>query len=118
MMYGNGDVFEGLWAGDKKHGPGTHFYMSRGKRCDGVWQVRARWCVSPGPAGLPPSAHAAPLTPPHCLAPRAQDGTLKAGSYSEIHTPAPGTSGSLPPCELVNTQAVLDSALGDALAAL
>ena len=29
MMYANGDIFEGMWAGDKKHGPGTHFYISK-----------------------------------------------------------------------------------------
>jgi hypothetical protein len=39
MMYANGDVYEGLWSRDQKHGPGTYFYMSRGKRFDGVWQV-------------------------------------------------------------------------------
>ncbi len=39
MMYGNGDVYEGMWANDVKHGSGTFFYMSRGKRCDGVWAV-------------------------------------------------------------------------------
>ena len=32
MMYGNGDVYEGMWAIDDKHGTGTYFYMSRGKR--------------------------------------------------------------------------------------
>ena len=41
MMYGNGDVYEGMWACGKKHGQGTLFYMSRGKRFDGVWQVGA-----------------------------------------------------------------------------
>jgi hypothetical protein len=41
MMYGSGDVFEGIWAYDRKHGPGTHFYTARGKRCDGVWQASA-----------------------------------------------------------------------------
>ena len=29
MMYANGDIFEGMWAGDKKHGSGTHFYISK-----------------------------------------------------------------------------------------
>eukprot|EP00983_Pelagomonas_calceolata_P044831 1139470-Pelagomonas_calceolata.AAC.2 len=38
MMYANGDVFEGLWQNDLKHGPGTYFYINRGKRFDGVWQ--------------------------------------------------------------------------------
>jgi len=37
-MYGSGDVFEGLWLNDLKHGEGTYFYMNRGKRFDGVWQ--------------------------------------------------------------------------------
>ncbi len=32
MMYANGDVYEGLWANDTKHGTGTFFYMSKGKR--------------------------------------------------------------------------------------
>jgi hypothetical protein len=32
LSYANGDVFEGSWAHDKKHGHGTHFYMARGKR--------------------------------------------------------------------------------------
>lgn len=40
MMYGSGDVYEGLWANDQKHGHGSYFYMARGKRFDGVWQVR------------------------------------------------------------------------------
>jgi len=38
MMYASGDVFEGQWFNDLKHGPGTYFYINRGKRFDGVWQ--------------------------------------------------------------------------------
>lgn len=45
MMYGSGDVFEGMWAHDQKHGPGSYFYMSRGKRLDGVWQVGRHWVL-------------------------------------------------------------------------
>jgi len=41
MMYASGDVFEGLWKDDLKHGPGTYFYINRGKRFDGVWQEGA-----------------------------------------------------------------------------
>lgn len=84
MMYGNGDVFEGIWAFDKKHGPGTHFYMSRGKRFDGVWS----------------------------------EGVPKAGSYSEVHAPPPGTAGSLPPCELRAPDAVLANAAAEVMAQL
>lgn len=47
-MYGSGDVYEGMWADDKKHGTGTFFYMSRGKRFDGVWQVRMRAACAGG----------------------------------------------------------------------
>lgn len=32
MSYANGDVFEGEWAFDAKHGPGTFTYTSRGRR--------------------------------------------------------------------------------------
>ncbi len=29
MMYGNGDIYEGSWANDKKHGSGSHFYINK-----------------------------------------------------------------------------------------
>jgi hypothetical protein len=32
MAFGNGDVFEGEWRFDSKHGPGTFTYNSRGRR--------------------------------------------------------------------------------------
>ena len=75
-MYGNGDVFEGMWANDKKHGPGSFFYMSRGKRLDGVWH----------------------------------EDVVRAGTYGEIHAPAPGAQGTLPPIELKDPEGVLASA--------
>jgi hypothetical protein len=31
-MLANGDMFEGLWSNDLKHGPGTFFFMSKGCR--------------------------------------------------------------------------------------
>ena len=37
-------------------------------------------------------------------------GTGKCGTYSEIHTPPPGTPGSLPPIELRNPEKVLGTA--------
>jgi hypothetical protein len=29
MMYAGGDIYEGQWAGDTKHGPGSYFHMSK-----------------------------------------------------------------------------------------
>lgn len=29
MMYANGDIYEGTWADDDKHGPGTFFYINK-----------------------------------------------------------------------------------------
>jgi len=29
MMYANGDIYEGSWANDKKHGSGTFFHISK-----------------------------------------------------------------------------------------
>ncbi|CAD7703835.1 unnamed protein product [Ostreobium quekettii] len=37
MTYENGDIYEGYWRGDKKSGHGTYYFMSKGKRLDGVW---------------------------------------------------------------------------------
>ena len=28
-MYANGDIYEGSWANDVKHGSGTYFYISK-----------------------------------------------------------------------------------------
>ncbi len=36
MIAANGDLYEGQWALDHKHGPGT-YYLKRGRRLDGVW---------------------------------------------------------------------------------
>ena len=29
MMYASGDIYEGSWANDNKHGPGTYFYINK-----------------------------------------------------------------------------------------
>ena len=29
MMYGNGDIYEGLWAFDQKHGHGSFFHINK-----------------------------------------------------------------------------------------
>jgi hypothetical protein len=63
MMYANGDVYEGTWANDVKHGPGTFFYMSRGKRFDGVWQEGV------AKAGSYSEIHAPPAGTPGSLPP-------------------------------------------------
>ena len=34
---GSGDQYEGMWAEDKKHGPGRYFYMSTRKMYEGEW---------------------------------------------------------------------------------
>lgn len=81
MMYGSGDVYEGEWARDNKHGTGSYFYITKGKRFDGVWE----------------------------------DGMVRTGTYSEIHTPPPGTAGSLPPVELANPDAVLQTATAEVM---
>lgn len=98
------DVYEGHWENDLKHGPGTMMY-GNGDVFEGMWAYDKKhgsgtfFYMSRGK---------------RCDGVWAE-GILKAGSYSEIHTPAPGTSGSLPPCELVQTQAVLDQAMSDAM---
>ena len=61
MMYANGDVYEGLWAADKKNGTGTYFYMSKGKRFDGVWADGAIKCGTYSEIHAPP-----PGTPGVC----------------------------------------------------
>eukprot|EP00798_Chlamydomonas_sp_ICE-L_P011785 gene11785-14917_t len=84
MMYGSGDVYEGCWARDQKHGTGSYFYITKGKRFDGVWE----------------------------------EGMVRTGTYSEIHTPPPGTAGSLPPVELANPDAVIANAAAEVTASL
>jgi hypothetical protein len=32
LMLSNGDMYEGHWENDLKHGPGTFFYMAKGCR--------------------------------------------------------------------------------------
>ena len=32
MVYASGDVYEGMWAQDDKHGQGSYFYNEKGKR--------------------------------------------------------------------------------------
>jgi hypothetical protein len=32
MVYASGDVYEGMWAQDDKHGQGSYFYSLKGKR--------------------------------------------------------------------------------------
>jgi hypothetical protein len=39
LTEGSGDVFEGEWYGDKKHGPGTLYALSRGWVSTGVWNT-------------------------------------------------------------------------------
>lgn len=56
MNYANGDVFEGQWANDQKHGNGTHYYHAKGRRFDGIWQTDTPKCgtyseIKPAVAG-------------------------------------------------------------------
>jgi hypothetical protein len=48
-MLSNGDMYEGHWENDVKHGPGTFFYMAKGCRCvalaDCNWPLAARHSV-------------------------------------------------------------------------
>ena len=44
MQYANGDVFQGCWAADDKHGEGTFFYEEKAARYDGVWAEGTARC--------------------------------------------------------------------------
>lgn len=69
MMYANGDMYEGQWSNDVKHGQGTFFYINKGRRFDGVWHNDTPKCGSyseiepaaPGAAGAIPNIELANL---------------------------------------------------------
>lgn len=77
MTYGNNNVYEGHWESDVRCGMGTLFFTDKGRRFDGLWM----------------------------------NDSPKAGSYSEIDVSPPGASGTLPILELHSPGAVLQDAV-------
>jgi hypothetical protein len=112
MMYANGDIYEGMWAFDLKHGPGTFFHINkvRGWGCEGRC---LEWMAMRAANHRP---HDTPLQGKRFDG-TWHEGTAKCGTYSEIHTPPPGTPGSLPPIELKQPDAVLQAARQEVLGA-
>ncbi|KAF8063693.1 hypothetical protein HT031_003548 [Scenedesmus sp. PABB004] len=56
LMLANGDLYEGGWQADAKHGQGTFFHCAKGARFDGVWHEGTARCgayseVQPAPPG-------------------------------------------------------------------
>lgn len=101
-----GDVYEGSFEDDLKHGPGTMMYAN-GDIYEGMWAFDQKH---------------GPGTFFHINKGKRFDGTwhegiAKCGTYSEIHTPPPGTPGSLPPIELKQPDAVLQAAKQEVLGA-
>ena len=45
MRYANGDIYEGEWASDMKHGRGK-FYYAKGSLYEGTWQEDIAKCGS------------------------------------------------------------------------
>lgn len=83
MMYGNGDIYEGSWANDQKHGAGSFFYMSKGRRYDGVWQCGVAKCgsyseIHQAPPGAPNSLPPCELQNPQSVLSIAVDEVTRA----------------------------------------
>ncbi|KAL6762997.1 hypothetical protein V8C86DRAFT_2505292 [Haematococcus lacustris] len=95
-----GDVYEGQWEDDMKHGLGSMMY-GNGDMYEGQWSKDQKH----GSGTFFYMARGKRFDGVW------QDGVVKAGSYSEIHLPASGTPGSLPPCQLRHADAVLDTAV-------
>lgn len=101
------DVYEGMFKEDKRHGSGTMMYSS-GDIYEGMWADDQKH---------------GPGTFFYMSKGKRFDGVWqldvpKCGAYSEIHTPPPGTNGSLPPIELAQPQGVLQAAMHQTMAGL
>eukprot|EP00199_Chlamydomonas_sp_CCMP681_P005883 CAMPEP_0119101646 /NCGR_PEP_ID=MMETSP1180-20130426/641_1 /TAXON_ID=3052 ORGANISM="Chlamydomonas cf sp, Strain CCMP681" /NCGR_SAMPLE_ID=MMETSP1180 /ASSEMBLY_ACC=CAM_ASM_000741 /LENGTH=247 /DNA_ID=CAMNT_0007085797 /DNA_START=75 /DNA_END=818 /DNA_ORIENTATION=+ len=101
------DVYEGHWDSDLKHGLGTMMYGS-GDVYEGSWANDKKH----GHGSYFYMARGKRFDGVW------QDGMTRAGTYSEIHAPAPGTAGGLPPCELEQPDSVLEQAVQTAVEAL
>jgi hypothetical protein len=77
MTYANNNVYEGHWENDVRSGMGTLFYPDKGRRFDGLWQ----------------------------------DDSPKAGTHSEIDVSPAGASGTIPVLELQNPSSVIHEAV-------
>lgn len=76
LSRGNGDVYEGSWFADAKQGEGTYYFIGENKRYDGVWMQDR----------------------PRC------------GQYSEIQDTGPGSASALPVLELADGRDVYSRA--------